>query len=130
MAHDPVRTPLRALPTRDAALALHTARFPSPALSLVTLAAEEFTSLCPLTGQPDFGRVTIIYKPDAYCLESKSLKVYLWSYRDVGAYVETLAADIADDILMAIEPQELTVRVEQFRRGGIGIVAEARRGWD
>ena len=88
----------------------------------------EFTSLCPKTGQPDFGTVTIEYVPAKRCLESKALKYYLWSYRNEGAFCEALAAQIADDVVYAIEPQTVVVRVTQNVRGGIALVAEASRG--
>jgi 7-cyano-7-deazaguanine reductase len=88
----------------------------------------EFTSLCPKTGQPDFGTVTIEYVPREQCLESKALKYYLWSYRNEGAFCEALAAQIADDVVYAIQPKSVTVRVTQSVRGGIAIVAEASRG--
>jgi 7-cyano-7-deazaguanine reductase len=104
--------------------------FPAPAVSRVTLDATEFTSICPRTGQPDFGSVIVEYTPGKRCLESKSLKFYLWSYRDEGVFCESLAARIADDIVYAIEPKFLRVTVNQNIRGGIALVAEARRGAD
>ncbi len=88
---------------------------------------EEFTSYCPLTGQPDFGTVEIEYRPDRLCIESRALKYYLWSYRDEGAFYETVAARIADDVVYAIAPRRVEVRVTQRPRGGIGIVATAVR---
>ena len=102
--------------------------FPAPDLQTVTLTATEFTSICPRTDQPDFGSVIIEYVPAARCLESKALKFYLWSYRDEGAFCESLAARIADDIVYAIEPTALKVQVNQNSRGGIALVAVARRG--
>jgi len=102
--------------------------FPAPNTQRVTLNATEFTSICPKTGQPDFGRVIIEYVPKDLCIESKSLKYYLWSYRNEGAFCEALAAQIADDVVYAIKPKSLTVRVTQNVRGGIALVAEARRG--
>lgn len=102
--------------------------FPAPAVSRVTLDATEFTSICPRTGQPDFGSVIIEYVPGERCLESKALKFYLWSFRDEGAFCESLAARIADDIVYAIRPKSLRVTVNQNIRGGIALVAEARRG--
>ena len=102
--------------------------FPAPDVQSVTLAATEFTSICPRTGQPDFGSVTIEYTPGERCLESKAVKFYLWSYRDEGAFCESLAARIADDIVYAIAPRALRVAVHQNVRGGIALVAEARRG--
>ena len=101
--------------------------FRAPDIQVVTLTAMEFTAVCPRTGQPDFGTVTIEYTPSERCLESKAVKYYLWSYREEGAFCETLAAQIADDIVYAIAPKALTVRVTQAVRGGIALVAEARR---
>ncbi len=101
---------------------------PAPQVQRVVLRALEFTSLCPKTGQPDFGRVTIDYVPDELLLESKALKFYLWSFRDEGEFCETLAARIADDVVFAIAPRWVRVMVEQDARGGIEIVATAERG--
>ncbi len=101
--------------------------FPAPDVQVVTLDATEFTSICPRTGQPDFGEVSIEYVPDERCLESKALKFYLWAYRAEGAFCETLAARIADDIVYAIEPKAVRVEVHQNIRGGIRIVAVAGR---
>ncbi len=102
--------------------------FPAPDVQTVTLTATEFTSICPRTGQPDFGSVTIEYTPTDRCLESKALKYYLWSYRDEGAFCETLAGRIADDIVYAIGPKAVRVQVNQNVRGGIALVAVAERG--
>lgn len=102
--------------------------FPAPDVQTITLTATEFTSICPRTGQPDFGSVIIEYAPSARCIESKALKFYLWSYRDEGAFCESLAARIADDIVYAIEPTALKVQVNQNTRGGIALFAVARRG--
>lgn len=101
--------------------------FPAPEVQTVTLTATEFTSVCPRTGQPDFGTVTIEYTPGERCLESKALKYYLWSFRNEGAFCEALAARIADDIVDAIAPRALLVRVTQNIRGGIALVAVAQR---
>ena len=101
--------------------------FPAPNVQRVRLEAMEFTSICPKTGQPDFGRVVIEYGPDKRCLESKAVKFYLWAYRDEGAFCEHLAARIADDVVYAIAPRTVTVEVYQNVRGGIAIVAAAER---
>lgn len=107
---------------------LRTEAIPAPDTQRVVLRALEFTSICPRTGQPDFGRVEIEYGPRDLCLESKALKFYLWSFRDEGAFCETLAARIADDVAYAIEPEWVRVEVCQNVRGGIEIVATAERG--
>ena len=104
--------------------------FPAPDVQRVVMTATEFTSLCPRSGQPDFGSVVIEYTPRERCLESKALKVYLWSYRDEPAFCEALAAQIADDVVQAIEPSSVRVEVHQNVRGGIGIVATAERSAD
>ena len=104
--------------------------FPAPDVQVVTLEATEFTSICPRTGQPDFGEVSIEYVPGQRCLESKALKFYLWAYRNEGAFCETLAARIADDIVYAIDPKGVRVEVHQNVRGGIRIVAVAGRPKD
>ncbi len=101
--------------------------FPAPNVQVITMEATEFTSICPRTGQPDFGEVSIEYVPNQHCLESKALKYYLWAYRDEGAFCETLAARIADDIVYAIEPKAVRVEVHQNARGGIRIMAAAGR---
>lgn len=107
---------------------LRSEAIPAPDTQRVLLRALEFTSICPRSGQPDFGRVTIDYRPRELCLESKALKYYLWSYRDIGEYCESLAARIASDVMFAIEPHWVRVEVEQNVRGGIEIVATAERG--
>src|SRR5437899_11493164 len=101
--------------------------FPAPDTQRVALTATEFTSICPRTGQPDFGSVEIEYAPGERCLESKALKYYLWSFRDEGAFCESLAARIADDIVYAIRPRTVRVQVNQNVRGGIALVAVAAR---
>ncbi|MFT3697221.1 MAG: preQ(1) synthase [Kofleriaceae bacterium] len=79
----------------------------------------EFTCLCPLTGQPDFATILIDYVPDQLCVELKSLKLYLWSYRDEGAFHEAVTNQILDDIVAAISPRHCTVTGKFWVRGGI-----------
>ncbi len=79
----------------------------------------EFTCLCPMTGQPDFATILIDYVPDALCVELKSLKLYLWSYRNEGAFHEAVTNQIADDLIAAIKPRSLTVTGKFWVRGGI-----------
>ena len=107
---------------------LKASAFEAPDVQAVTMTGTEFTSVCPKTGQPDFGSVTIEYVPGARCIESRALKYYLWSFRDEPAFVETVAARIADDVVYAIAPRRVTVQVTQNVRGGIAIVASATRG--
>lgn len=79
----------------------------------------EFTCLCPLTGQPDFAHFEISYIPNDLCVELKSLKLYLWSYRDEGAFHEKVTNKILDDLVAAINPRMMEVKGEWFVRGGI-----------
>jgi len=91
----------------------------------VTFETEEFTSLCPMTGQPDFGRITITYVPGGQCIESKSLKLYLYSYRSEPSFMETLTNRILDDLVQACKPRRMVVTGDFRPRGGIAIVVEA-----
>jgi 7-cyano-7-deazaguanine reductase len=79
----------------------------------------EFTCLCPLTGQPDFARFHIRYVPDLKCVELKSLKLYLWSYRNEGAFHEAVTNKILDDLVKTVQPRRMTVEGDWFIRGGI-----------
>lgn len=91
----------------------------------VTLATEEFTCLCPATGQPDFAAITIAYVPGKWILESKSLKLYLWSYRDEGVFHEHVVNAICDDLVRVLDPQWVEVTGVFNARGGIGITVVA-----
>lgn len=81
----------------------------------------EFTSLCPMTGQPDFGRIRLCYAPGALCLESKSFKLYLGAFRNHGAFMETIVNAIADDLIAVLAPRRLTVEGLFNVRGGTAI---------
>jgi 7-cyano-7-deazaguanine reductase len=85
----------------------------------------EFTSLCPVTGQPDFGRITIEYIPAARCIESKSLKLYLASFRNHGTFAESIVNLIRDRVVRDAKPQRLVVVGDFTARGGIGIRVSA-----
>ena len=92
----------------------------------------EFTCHCPLTGQPDFAHFTIEMVEDKLCVELKSLKLYFWSYRDVGAFHEKVTNDIVDDIVKATDPRFIRITAKWNVRGGIytNVVAEHRqKGW-
>ena len=91
----------------------------------IELDCPEFTSICPITGQPDFGVITIEYIPDKLCVESKSLKLYLHSFRNHGAFHEEVVNRILDDLVKAIAPREAVVTGEFNPRGGIAICVEA-----
>jgi 7-cyano-7-deazaguanine reductase len=90
----------------------------------VTFNCPEFTCVCPMTGQPDFATITIKYVPDEKILESKSLKLYLWSYRNEGVFHEHVTNQILDDLVEALSPLEMTVIGDFNVRGGIGLVIE------
>jgi 7-cyano-7-deazaguanine reductase len=95
---------------------------------IVELQCPEFTSLCPMTGQPDFGRITIIYEPDKRLVESKSLKIYLFSYRNFGEFHEDCVNRIARDLKRLLEPRWLVVKGRFNPRGGISINPACRIG--
>ena len=86
----------------------------------------EFTCLCPMTGQPDFATIRIRYTPDRRCVELKSLKLYLWSYRDRGAFHEAVTNRILDDLVRALSPRRMEVEGDFFVRGGIHTRVVAR----
>ncbi len=98
----------------------------------IRMRVPEFTCLCPKTGQPDFATIHIEYVPDLTCVELKSLKLYLWSYRDRGAFHEAVANQILADLVNACQPRFLRITAEFYVRGGIytTVIAEHRRpGW-
>ncbi len=86
----------------------------------------EFTSVCPKTGLPDFGTITIRYMPDRRCLELKSLKEYLLTYRNLGIFQENIVNRILEDVVRAAQPKWAVVNGQFRPRGGIGTVVEAR----
>ncbi len=88
--------------------------------------APEFTSLCPVTGQPDFGTVEIEYVPDRRCVELKSLKLYLQAFRDQGIFYEAVTNRILDELVAVLEPREMTVTTRWRPRGGMHSVVTAR----
>ena len=91
----------------------------------VTLVCPEFTCVCPITGQPDFATITIRYIPDQRIVESKSLKLYLWSYRNEGAFHEHVTNQILDDLVEALDPIYCHVTGAFTVRGGISISVDA-----
>lgn len=99
-------------------------RFPDRPYT-VTFETAEFTSLCPMTGQPDFGTILVRYVPGERCIESKSLKLYLFSYRGEPSFMETLTNRILEDLAAACRPREMTVTGVFAKRGGITITVEA-----
>ena len=92
----------------------------------------EFTCLCPKTGQPDFATLYLDYIPDKTCVELKSLKLYIWSFRDEGCFHEAVTNSILDDLVKATEPRFMRLTAKFFVRGGIftNVVAEHKKsGW-
>lgn len=85
----------------------------------ISFECPEFTCVCPKTGQPDFATIHIEYVPDQLCIELKSLKLYLWSFRDVGAFHEKVTNDICDDLVALLRPRRLVVTGDFRVRGGI-----------
>lgn len=95
----------------------------------IRMRVPEFTCLCPKTGQPDFATLHIDYVPDARCVELKSLKLYMWSYRDRGAFHEAVTNQILDDLVSSCQPRFMRVTAEFYVRGGIytTVIAEHRQ---
>ncbi len=91
----------------------------------ITFDCPEFTARCPITNQPDFGRITIKYVPDKLCVESKSLKLYLFSFRNHGTFHEEAVNHILDDLVNACRPRDAIVSGDFNPRGGIAIKVDA-----
>jgi 7-cyano-7-deazaguanine reductase len=107
----------------------HVEVFPAPAdVSTVRFTTDELSSICPVTSQPDLSHVVIEYEPLEWCIESKSLKLYLWGFRDRAVFAEALAAEIAREIMTTANPRTVTVTLTQRPRGGIEVQAVARLG--
>ncbi len=90
----------------------------------IRMECPEFTCVCPKTGQPDFATIRIRYIPDLLCVELKSLKLYLWSYRNEGAFHEKVTNTILDDLVAATNPRKMTIEADFYVRGGIHTVVE------
>ena len=109
--------------------------FPNPAVDRdfhIHMQIPEFTCLCPKTGQPDFATLLLDYIPDHLCVELKSLKLYIWSYRNEGAFHEAVTNRILDDLVAATAPRFMRLTARFYVRGGIftNVVAEHRKqGW-
>jgi 7-cyano-7-deazaguanine reductase len=109
--------------------------FPNPARAVdytIRMTLPEFTCLCPKTGQPDFATFDLEYVPDDLCVELKSLKLYMWSFRDRGAFHEAVTNQIADDLAGACAPRFLRLTGKFNVRGGIytSVIVERRKpGW-
>ena len=109
--------------------------FPNPNTGrdyLIHMQIPEFTCLCPMTGQPDFATIVLDYIADRKCVELKSLKLYVWSFRNEGAFHEAVTNRVLDDLVKALSPRFMRVTARFFVRGGIftTVIAEHRkRGW-
>ena len=109
--------------------------FPNPAVDRdfhIHMQIPDFTCLCPMTGQPDFATLILDYIPDQTCIELKSLKLYIWSYRNEGAFHEAVTNRILDDLVAATAPRFMRLTAKFYVRGGIftNVVAEFRKpGW-
>ena len=104
----------------------HVEVFPAPAnVTVVRFTTDEVNSMCPVTQQPDLSRVVIEYGPAESCIESKSLKLYLWGFRDRDVFAEALAAEIATEVMTTARPHWVTVTLTQRPRGGIEVQAVA-----
>lgn len=110
--------------------------FPSPSPQrdfVIHIEIPEFTCLCPLTGQPDFAHFTLDYIPNEHCVELKSLKLYMWSYRDQNAFHEAVTNKILDDLVAATSPRYMRLTARWYVRGGIYtnvIVDHRAEGWN
>ena len=105
--------------------------FPNPRPErpyVISMECPEFTCVCPRTGQPDFATIRIRYVPAERCVELKSLKLYLWSFRDEGTFHEAVTNRICDDLVKALSPRWLEVEGDFAVRGGIHTVVTARHG--
>lgn len=109
----------------------HVDTFPNPRQDrpyVIEFTCPEFTCVCPKTGQPDFGTIKITFVPDKRCIELKSLKLYLWSYRNEGQFHEKCTNKILDDLVQATKPRYMKVVGDFFIRGGIHTVVTAEHG--
>lgn len=105
----------------------HVEVFPAPAnVTIVRFTNDELNSMCPVTEQPDLSHVVIEYAPNEWCVESKSLKLYLWGFRDRAVFAEALTAEIAGEVMLTAKPKWVEVTLTQRPRGGIEVQAVAR----
>ena len=107
----------------------HVECFPAPeSVRVVRFRTEELASMCPVTSQPDLSSLLIEYGPAKHCIESKSLKLYLWGFRDRAVFAEALAVEVADEVMRSAQPRWVRVTLAQRPRGGIALEAVAERG--
>jgi len=135
MAKTPVRTQRAKPAAPPSAPSKQLDVFPNPAPErdyVIQFQVPEFTCFCPLTGQPDFAHFTIDMIADKWCVELKSLKMYMWSYRNEGAFHEKVTNAILTDIVKVCDPRFIRITAKWYVRGGIytNVVAEHRKkGW-
>jgi len=104
----------------------HVEVFPAPAhLTRVRCENDELNSMCPVTEQPDLSNVVIEYEPNQWCVESKSLKLYLWGFRNRAIFAEAMAVEIATEVMTTAKPKSVKVTLTQRPRGGIEVQAVA-----
>jgi len=124
---------LGAKPTAQPTKTLETFENPNPNRDFhIHMEIPEFTCLCPKTGQPDFAVIYLDYIPDQACVELKSLKLYMWSFRDEGCFHEAVTNRILDDLVAITQPKFMRVTAKFFVRGGVftNVIAEHRKaGW-
>ncbi|HJV94924.1 MAG TPA: preQ(1) synthase [Albitalea sp.] len=129
----PPQRPVPVNPPSAPSKELHVFPNPQPKRDyVIQFQIPEFTCHCPLTGQPDFAHFTIDMVADQLCVELKSLKMYMWSYRNEGAFHEKVTNDILDDIVRVTDPRFIRITAKWYVRGGIytNVVAEHRKkGW-
>ncbi len=121
------------MPAKKSSRDLETFPNPSPGRDyVIRMEIPEFTCLCPKTGQPDFATLHLEYVPDAKCVELKSLKLYIWSFRNEGRFHEAVTNEILGDLVAATRPRYLRLTAEFYVRGGIYTTVEAdyrKKGW-
>ena len=123
MARKPIEPTMKKIPRRTVRPTRKLETFPNPKPQRdyeIEMTSAEFTCLCPITGQPDFATIRAVYVPDGVCVELKSWRDYLWSYRNRGAFHEAVINKIADDLVRAMQPRWLQIEGEFRSRGGVG----------
>jgi len=121
-------------PTAQPSKSLEVFENPNPQRDIhIHMQIPEFTCLCPKTGQPDFATLYLDYIPDSHCVELKSLKLYIWSFRDEGCFHEAVTNSILDDLVRVTDPRFMRLTAKFFVRGGVftNVIAEHRKkGWE
>ena len=129
----PAERPIAATPPSAPSKELQAFANPAPERDyVICFEVPEFTCLCPLTGQPDFAHFKIEIVADKFCVETKSLKQYFWSFRNEGAFHEKVSNTIVSDIVAAIQPRFIRLHADWFVRGGIRTfvtVEQRKKGW-